>query len=426
MADMVELTIQSLSGAELAVLECSASSTVYEVKQRLREISGADLMGQQQLVFGCHALEDCYTLASYGAAGPKATLQCVRLRPSGVALHLEAQRSSLNPEEALSASLSDVADSVMQAEHAQSERHRPCAAHLGRAMTARRRGELVSWMVQAFDALQFTDDILHSTVLTLDRYYARRKTPIQDTSLQKVLLAAVCTEMKLASSTNFPPGNWQRVVAHLCQGRLHLPSILKAEREVLSSLGFVVGVPTPLTFLHGLGLRLEEAASTTEASQWLSSALFLLELALFEPRVQYSYPHAVLAAAALSAALHACGAPVERHQALLEDLSAYCPHVPHLDEAVAACEEELITLWLQSSKSENNLGDFYTRLEAKFSHRSRHGVSRLSPQTALRRLRQTTSPYTTPPSSPASSSSDMVSPDGQAVEKAIAAAAGGA
>jgi hypothetical protein len=184
-----------------------------------------------------------------------------------------------------------------------------------------------------------------------------------------------------------------------------------------------MGIPTPLTFLHGLGLRLEEGASTTEASRWLSCALFLLELALFDPSVQYEHPHAVLAAGALSAALRTCGAPSERRQALLEDLSIYCPSLPQMSEAVATVEEELLMLWLQTSRNENGMGEFYSRLEAKFSCRARQGVSRLSPEAALLNLRQ----VLTPPNSPMSSTSDVIQSGAQiSVERAIAAAAGGA
>jgi len=427
MADSVELSIQGLSGAELALLQCSITNTVYEVKQRISRFSDV-LVGQQQLVFGCHALEDHRTLANYGVSTPKATLQCILRGPSGVALHLEAQKDSVVPDEALSASLSDVIDSVRQVEHVQSERHRPSASNLGRAMSDRRRSELVNWMLQAFEALEFSDEILHNTVLTLDRYYARLKSPIPDTSLQKVLLAAVCTELKMASGMGHGHGlglggQWQRVISHLCQGRLHVSSILQAEREVLASLDFVVGVPTPLTFLDGLCTRLEQEASTTEASQWRSAALFLLELAMFKPSIQYGYQHAVLAAGALAAALCTCGASADKHRALIEDVAAYCPVLPHMEEHVAACEEDLLTLWLQTSRHENELGEFYMHLEAKFGHRRRYSVARFSPQKALRRLHEATSPCTTPPRSPESMRSE-VSPKGQdCVQKSIAAAA---
>lgn len=262
----MHLVVQGLSGTQIATLWCSPEDTVYEVKQRLARFSGP-LVGQQQLVHGCNVLQDTQTLARCGIMSEEVHLEYICVRPSGVAQHLEAQRESKNPGQALLASLADVVDSVMQVEHAQSERYRPSASDILHAMSARRRGQLISWMAQAFEALQFDDMILYNTVLTLDRYYARRSTPIEDGLLQTVLLAAVCTELKMSTSDEFPPGHWQRVVAHLCQGRVSLAAILRAEGEVLSRLGFMVGVPTSLTFLRGLSLRLRDAAPQAEVDR---------------------------------------------------------------------------------------------------------------------------------------------------------------
>jgi len=399
MATMVELTMQGLNGDTLATLRCT---TVYEVKQRLSNCCST-MVGQQQLTLGCHILDDRKTLSHCGVEAPATTLQCVRLCPSGIASYLEALKDKADPDEAIAGSMADIADSVMQFEHEKSERHRPCASDVARAMTHKRRAELVSWMVQAFETLQFTDEILHNTVLTLDRYYARCSEIIPDCALQKILLAAVCTEMKLASTCEFPPGHWQRIIAHLCQGRLDVPCILRTEREMLSKLDYAVGVPTALTFLNGLSMRVQEDTPTVEANQWMSSALFFLELALGDVQVMHAYPHAVLAAAALHAALRACGAPEEKHEQVLEDLSAYCPACTYTEDSVAACEEELLTLWLRSSKNENELGEFYTRLDLKFRHRAGHAISKLSPEAVLRQQRQATSPRSSEPGTPDSS-----------------------
>lgn len=390
MPAMVKLTFQGLNGDTLTTLDCSLSMTVYEVKQRLSNVMDA-MVGRQQLAYGCHTLEDKRTLKDCGIQADT-TLQCIRICPSGIANHLDSQKDAANPDDALVASMADIADSIMQVEHARSERHMPCPKEISCSMTRKRRAELVSWMVQAFETLQFSDEILHSTVLTLDRYYARKATAIPDSQLQKILLAAVCTEMKLASNTEFPQGHWQRIIAHLCQGRLSVPCILREEAQMLKSLDFVVGVPTALMFMQGLSINLEEDTHTTEARELMSSALFFLELALGDPELMYSYPQAVLAAAALSAAIRACGAPEEKLDQVLEGLSAYCPSHTYIGESVAACEEDLLTLWLRSSRNENELGDFYMRLDAKFKHRAGHVISNVSPEAALQRHRQATSP----------------------------------
>jgi len=380
----MHLTVQGLSGSKIASLWCSPDDTIYEVKQRLGRFSGP-LVGQQQLVRGCNVLQDSQTLASYGIVSQEVHLQYICVKPSGIAEHLEAQRESTNPGQALLASLADVVDSVMQVEHSQSKRHRPSASDVLMAMSARRRAQLITWMAQAFEALQFDDMILHSTVLTLDRYYAGRSTPIEDSLLQTVLLAAVCTELKMASSEDFPPGHWQRVVAHLCQGRVSLAAILRTEREVLCRLGFVVGVPTSLTFLRGLALRLRDATAQAEVAQWLTTAVSLLELSLLDTEIQYGHSHAALAAGALSAALRVCGAPSQRREELLEDLMAYCPGLCRAEDEVAICEEALLKLWIKCADGSSCWSEFYPRLQAKFPHR-RH--EQISPAMALKQLQQ--------------------------------------
>jgi len=281
-------------------------------------------------------------------------------------------------------------DSVMQTEHALSEGARPCAADVAMAITPQHRGELVNWMVQAFHAIHFDDSMLHSIVLTLDRYYARRASPIEATAIQQVLMAAVCTEMKLASASESPYGNWQHLLAHLCHGRLSMAAILKAEFDVLRRLGFVVGIPTPVTFLREFAMRLDEAGA--DSHEALQLALFLLELALFEPEVQYAQPHVILAAGALSAALRALDAPPAQREALVEDLPIYCQDLHSMENAVLDCEESLLNHWLMCSTGSITWSQFYVHLENKFSCSTRHNVSRLSPSASLERFLRTRSP----------------------------------
>eukprot|EP00443_Scrippsiella_acuminata_P072150 CAMPEP_0115550472 /NCGR_PEP_ID=MMETSP0271-20121206/95239_1 /TAXON_ID=71861 /ORGANISM="Scrippsiella trochoidea, Strain CCMP3099" /LENGTH=225 /DNA_ID=CAMNT_0002984055 /DNA_START=22 /DNA_END=697 /DNA_ORIENTATION=- len=143
---------------------------------------------------------------------------------------VQEMRGSHQPDEAVEAALGGVVDTVLRAEHSLAERLRPRgAADLERAIEGRHRAELINWMVQAFEVLKFDDAILHSVVLTLDRYYAIRALPIEVGSIQKLLLSAVCTEMKLAGAEEFPPGHWQRVLSHLCHGRVALKAILETE-----------------------------------------------------------------------------------------------------------------------------------------------------------------------------------------------------
>jgi len=384
-AEAVEVSVQTISGELLTVLTASLRDTVYEVKQQLASFANTTV-GQQQLVYGRSVLQDSQTLADSGITGPEVVVQCVRIRPSGIAQYLEEKRLSDDPAEALSGSLADVADSVMQAEHRLSEQRRPQAADLQKAMTPQRRAELISWMHQAFDALHFDDMLLHNTVLTLDRYYTKRKTPIKDNALQRVLLAAVCTEMKLSTVQEFPPGHWQRVLQHLCQGRVGLRSILLTESEVLSTLDYVVGVPTSLAFLRGLTLRLGDTERDAEASRYVAFASFLLELALLDAELQCGYPAVVLAGAAMSAALRAYDACFSEREMLKEDLLAYAPGLWNLDQLVQDCEQDLLMLWSDCANASSPWASFYHPLQAKYSRQSKHSVALMSPKKSLERF----------------------------------------
>jgi len=252
------------------------------------------------------------------------------------------------------------------------------------AITPQHRGELINWMVQAFDLIHFDDSMLHSIVLTLDRYCAQLPIPVDVAAIQTVLMAAVCMEMKLASENEYPDGHWQRVLAHLCHARLSLVAILKAERDVLCGLDFVVGIPTPVTFLREFAMRLDDAGA--DSNQALQLALFILELALFEPEVQYAQPHVILAAGAMSAALRALDVPQAQREALVEDLPIYCTDLHSMEDAVLDCEERLLDHWLRCSTGSSIWGQFYIHLENKFSCSMRCNVSRLSPRASLERF----------------------------------------
>jgi len=405
-ADLCELTFVSMGGSELAVLRCNLEETVVGVKRRIAHLCGIPA-AEQRLVHAGARLQDYETLQACGISTGASILQCVRVRLSGIARHLEALGSSSDPETAVLASQADLVESVVQAEHALSERVRPQASDLQRAISLRHRGELINWMMQAFAVMRFDDAFLHSVVLTLDRYYALCAAPIEVQTIQRVLLSAVCTEMKLAGQ-DFPTNSRLQALRQLCHGGVSLEAILQTEFEVLSRLSFVVGVPTPVTFLRELGLRLRETGSEEEqqaGKEAFDQALFLLELAFFEPYEEYARPHAFLAAGALSAALRVledkyqgerCGP--ERRQQLFEDLALYyqdkvsCVEV---DTQVLDCEESLLKLWLARAAGWGGCewGDFYANVEAKFARRGvhlyQHGRGGISvAEGALARCRQ--------------------------------------
>lgn len=383
----VDLTVKRMSGADLAVIQCSLDESVYEVKQRLGCVCFA-APGQQHLVFGQTVLPDQESLASCGILGGRAIVQFIQNSSSGISRVLESRRSDADQNKSLECTMADLCDSILQVEHRLSERQRPKAAYLEQAMSLRRRSELICWMMQAFDVLKFDDNILHSTTLTLDRYYVKQTMPIPDALLQRMLLAAICTEMKMANADEFPTLHWKRVVNHLCQNQIETEDILRQEAKMLRHLGFVVGVPTPVSFLKGLMVRVREATPKPEADRWENYAVFLLEIALFDAQLAYGFPHIALAAGALSAACRGCEAPAEQQEELLEDFSAYYPTLHQSDAAdlVFECEWRLLTLWARCESGENaHVGPFYAAIRSKYSRNSRQAVAQMSPMDALRR-----------------------------------------
>jgi hypothetical protein len=249
-------------------------------------------------------------------------------------------------------------------------------------------------MMQSFDILALDDAFLHSVTLTLDRYYASQPKPIDDSLLQYTLLSAVCTELKTAGVDDFPDNHWKRLLSHLCQGRVPLVNILQTEIEMLARLNYVVGLPTPITFLRSLGLRLR---GEPVENCWLTLATFLLELALLDPQLEYGYPHAHLAAGALGAAFRVLEAPPQRREELLEDVVAYWPagnsnkgwlNKRGTANLVLDCEEDLLELWIRCTMGAAAVSEFFPSLQAKFSRNARHNVSSLSPCDALARLRE--------------------------------------
>mmetsp|Transcript_114492 Transcript_114492/g.296671 ORF Transcript_114492/g.296671 Transcript_114492/m.296671 type:complete len:491 (+) Transcript_114492:99-1571(+) len=378
------LEVFSLAGAPLCRLRCTGRTTIAAVKRRIarhHDIPAAEqrLVHAGEVLKDAVALEQCCILGTdLPGVGGRISVQCVRTGQSNLARGVQEMRGSHQPDEAVEAALGGVVDTVLRAEHSLAERLRPRgAADLERAIEGRHRAELINWMVQAFEVLKFDDAILHSVVLTLDRYYAIRALPIEVGSIQKLLLSAVCTEMKLAGAEEFPPGHWQRVLSHLCHGRVALKAILETEYEVLSRLGFQVGIPTAVTFLRELALRPHAGEVGQRAAD---VAMFFLEMAVFDPNVQYGRPLVLLAAGALSAALRVlevrrpelAAELAEARESALEDLTVYdVEQFQSAEKQALQCEEELLQLWLSNAERNGDTiwGLFYPQLEAKFSRR---------------------------------------------------------
>lgn len=414
-AGAVAVEVRTVGGDVFAKLRASPAETIGELKQRLFLCSAERRVGQ--LICGCTPLTDKRRVEECPAGDDcppgtiALTLVCTGL--SSLATHLE-RLGYLDDE----GSLSDVADSVFESEYQTSARHQPRAAEIHVALPQETRTQVVAWLGSACEATLIDDALLHGAVLTLDRYAASCGERINEASLLKLSLASLCTEMKLSNEDDFPSGHWQRVLLHLSQGREQLPTILNAEAAMLRRLNFIVGVPTPLTFLTGLGMRFAMAfeekpldgrpgQSTPAAVLQLGLAHMLVELALYDTELEYSYSPAILGSSALGAAmlvlgpLEVTGMEVEAveprqaaaarggdgavefaalrqmHETLLNDLASYCPGICGLDVVVRECERRLLEFWRQCS------GPDAGRMAGCFGNlRQRHARSRRNAQAA--------------------------------------------
>lgn len=399
----VEVAVLNLSGATMASLTCSPDDTVADLKRWVARLSGAPV-AEQKLIWGGTVLKESDSLSSClpperadHAQRATITMHCVLAR-SGIAKCLADRGEDAQGDRAVEASLADIIAPVMQFESALSSSARPQAEAVERSFGQFHRNELVSWMVQTFQILQFDDALLHSVMMNFDRYNSSREArsePVSMNNTQLNLLATISIEFKLAfssCSSELGCGRWQRLLSHLCHDTVSLRDILITESEVLVELGWRVGTPTALTFLREFCLRDSplDDVSAPECKAY-NMALFLLELSLVDPSLHYGGSHPLLAAGALSAALRALGAPRERHEALLEDVATSCPDPEGsdgpLEGSVLDCEEKLVSLWHSLSTGSGPEGEVYRALMNKFGQSSRHNVASLSPVRSLEFLR---------------------------------------
>lgn len=328
----VLVEVRKVSGKVQAVLPVGPEETVRRLKSRVLEMdSGADLGKRHfKLVHDCtplpesRMLRDCVGPAGWSACcEAQRSLRLTMVLPSISSLAACVQVLGL---ESGGESVMDVADSVWQAEHALAAKHQPTAAEVAVGMPHETRVQVVEWLGMACEATLVDEALLHGAVLTLDRFAATASEAVDRSVLLRLSLASLATEMKLTSEEDFPSGHWQRVLLHLSQGGETLPNILDTEARMLRRLGFVVGVPTPLSFLSGLSLRLAAPCApgvpaghpscgpcpaTPRAALQTALARLLVELALHDLQLAYRYPPALLAAGALGAALLVVG-PEER------------------------------------------------------------------------------------------------------------------
>jgi len=296
--------------------------------------------------------------------------------PCPLARHFETLKGR-SPERRTDAALADVAEAASRSLHQASQLHRPLAQHILEGFPYVDRHETLVWLIQAYDAMNFSDAALFDTALLLDRYYAAQ--PREDIrgggSLQRKLLAAVCMALKTGSEDTQLPV--RQVVSYFGRDQVPFDEVLAAELTMLKKLRFSVGTPTALDFLETLGTRLFAERGPGVLP---NLAEFLLQLTLVDANLHYRHAHAVLAAGCLALALFATSAAPSAYVTLLEDLALHCPEAACPHGMLVPCVADLHRLWVQSiGWHEQGERSYARNICTKFSHAVRYAVSNLPP-----------------------------------------------
>mmetsp|Transcript_42599 Transcript_42599/g.123813 ORF Transcript_42599/g.123813 Transcript_42599/m.123813 type:complete len:384 (-) Transcript_42599:148-1299(-) len=290
--------------------------------------------------------------------------------PSQVSAYLSGFRRSPSPEVREDGGAVDVVDDVWRSLHKSSEASMPRAWLLFRAISQLDRRENVSWSVQAFKCMSFSDEALFQSVLLMDRFYERQPPQFEVNAhdSQSKLLASVSLALK-AGRRDDVEAPLRDLLTHLGNNQVPFDDVIRAELVMLRALKYLTGTPTALDFLDAFSARLSELVP--------SLANYLLHMTLFDANLHYQYPHAILAAAAMALALFAIGAPDVAYDILLEDLSVCMPMEEPALKLVPCCVE-LHALWVQSAARPAVFPQDDV-LREKFAHERYHRVSGIPP-----------------------------------------------
>mmetsp|Transcript_3590 Transcript_3590/g.5800 ORF Transcript_3590/g.5800 Transcript_3590/m.5800 type:complete len:552 (-) Transcript_3590:197-1852(-) len=291
-------------------------------------------------------------------------------------------RYSPGIDDRVDAVLGDLADEVLAVSHKESQRYLPNIENLLARLGNGQREPILDWLVQACDIMRLPDSIVYSTVLTLDRYCAACREPVAMESMQKVLMAVICTVLKTCAVADEVCMPLRELLLHLCRGQVRFEEILVMEHRVLQTLHFKgLFAPTALEFLEAFKMPLVHLfGDAVDAACAFDLANFLMQLSFFNAALHYGYAHSVLAASALYVALcHLQCSPVVV-QNLLINAVGICSDISDVPGCVLTCGTQLHALWLDFVTVQ---GSRVPCLIRKFSGTRLHMTVLLSPPAAL-------------------------------------------
>lgn len=201
-------------------------------------------------------------------------------------------------------------------------------------------------------------------------------------SMQKVLMAVICTVLKTCAVSDEVCMPLRDLLLHLCRGQVRFEEILVMEHRVLQTLHYRgLFAPTALEFLEAFKIPLTHCfGDAVDAGDAFDLANFLMQLSFFNASLHYGYAHSVLAASALYVALcHLQCSPVVV-QNLLTNVAAICSDVTDVPALVMTCGTQLHAIWLDFVAVQGNRVPCLLR---KFSSSRLHMTVLLGPPAAL-------------------------------------------
>lgn len=264
---------------------------------------------------------------------------------------------------------------------------RASAGHLEQHVNLEHRRKVVSWLVKAFHVVSFDDSVLYQTVHLADLYLSHCPKYVCGSVLQSVVMACVCTTLKLATPDH-RVYSVPDLIAHITHSQITLDRVLRVEREVLVGLDFNLSTPTIGIFLESFSVRV---ASNNLFGQWAGLATvppietvvggpalavpkfnhladYLCQLSLLNHEL-HDYLPSELAGAALVLAVWALRGPPAAKAALLADIRA-CNPQGDLQGCVRALHRE----WLAPTDREA-----CQAVVEKFSTPERQEVAEIAP-----------------------------------------------
>jgi hypothetical protein len=242
----------------------------------------------------------------------------------------------------LEASVLELAYGALHSDHKLSERHHLPPENVCVKITEAEREQVVSWLVQVCTSMNFSKQILHSSIDLFDRYAAiwQRPLPKRSRDLQVTSLAVLSVTIKMRYGGMFP--FLREALEHLGRpSRISAQEVFDMERKVVEDLNFEVSSPVAIDFLDVFVQMINKETDLVGSQLCEHLANFLLELSAYSmSTLHHSSGYAVLAAAALHLALwHQHGEKSARARSLLlEMLVATCMPPETIG---AACLDEL-------------------------------------------------------------------------------------